>query len=556
MAGQGLRIDGIRLRDSEDREITFRGINVAGESKFPRYPDQPSHEPNGFFDADNVSFVGRPFTEEEAHVHFARLKRWGYNVIRYVFTWEALEHAGPGVYDEDFIDHTIKLLRIAKSYGFFVFMDPHQDVWSRFTGGSGAPLWTLHACGLDPESFTANQAAVVHNTWPDPATFPKMLWPTNYTRLAAQVTFTLFYAGRDFAPNAIMNGKNIQDYLTDHFIDACAHLAQRIHDAGGLEDECIIGWETMNEPHRGLVGWEDLDALPDDLKMRKGTCPTPWQAILTGSGRAVEIDTYDFNTFGPYKSGRELVDPEGVSAWLSKDSYDTKYGWKRDPGWKLGECLWAQNGVWDPSQDLLLKKDYFSSIPKSGDKLDYEKFTNLYWMDHFRKYRDAIRAIHKNCMILMQSAVLEIPPLIKNTPDDEKRLIFASHYYDGLTLIQKHWNKYYNVDIFGLLRHRYSNPAFAVRLGQTAIRNCLRDQLRAIRDEGLEHLGEHPTLFTEIGIPFDMDDKYAYKTGDYSSQTSALDANHYALEGSGAQGYTLWTYVGQVRVPADKTCYC
>ncbi|KAI1620763.1 glycoside hydrolase superfamily [Exophiala viscosa] len=545
MAAPGLRIDGIRFRDSENREITFRGINVAGDCKFPRYPDQPSHQLNGFFDADNVSFVGRPFTEEEAHVHFARLKRWGYNVIRYIFTWEALEHAGPGVYDEDFIDHTIKILRIAKSYGFYIFMDPHQDVWSRFTGGSGAPLWTLHACGLDPERFTANQAAVVHNTWPEPAKFPKMLWPTNYTRLATQVTFTLFFAGRDFAPNAIIDGKNIQDYLTDHFVDACAHLAQRIHDAGGLENECIIGWETMNEPHRGLVGWEDLDELPDDLKMRKGTCPTPWQAILTGSGRAVEIDVYDFNTFGPYKSGKELVDPEGVSAWLPKDFDDSKYGWKRDPGWKLGECLWAQNGVWDPSQDLLLKKDYFASLPKSGDKLDYVKFTNLYYMHHFRKYRDAIRSVHKNCMILMQSAVLEIPPLIKDTADDEKRLIFASHYYDGLTLIQKHWNKYYNVDIFGLLRHRYSSPAFAVRLGQTAIRNCLRDQLRAIRDEGLENLGEHPTLFTEIGIPFDMDDKYAYKTGDYSSQTSALDANHYALEGSGAQGYTLWTYVGQ-----------
>jgi hypothetical protein len=547
MATPGLSIDGIRFRDSQKREVTFRGINVAGDCKFPRYPDQPSNQREGFFDAENVSFVGRPFTEEEAHVHFARLKRWGYNVIRYIFTWEALEHAGPGQYDEAFIDHTIKILRIAKSYGFYIFMDPHQDVWSRFTGGSGAPLWTLHACGLDPETFPANQAAAVHNTWPEPAEFPKMLWPTNYTRLATQVTFTLFFAGRDFAPNAIIDGKNIQDYLTDHFIAACAHLAQRIHDAGGLEDECIIGWETMNEPHRGLVGWTDLDAIPDDLKMRKGTCPTPWQAILTGSGRAVEIDTYEFNTFGPYKSGRELVDPEGVSAWLSKDADDTKYGWKRDPGWKLGECIWAQNGVWDPSQDRLLKKDYFSTIPKSGETLDYEKFTNLYYMDHFRKYRDALRSIHKDCMILMQSAVLEIPPTIKDTADDEKRIVFATHYYDGVTLIQKHWNKYYNVDIFGLLRHRYSNPVFAVRLGETAIRNCLRDQLKAIRDEGMERLGQHPTVFTEIGIPFDMDDKYAYKTGDYTSQTLSLDANHFALEGSGAQGYTLWTYTAPVR---------
>ena len=55
-------------------------------------------------------------------------------------------------------------------------------------------------------------------------------------------------------------------------------------------------------------------------------------------------------------------------------------------------------------------------------------------------------------------------------------------------------------------------------------------------------MGKHPCLFSEIGIPYDMDEKHAYKTGDYSSQISAMDANHFALEGSGAAGYTLWVY--------------
>lgn len=60
-------------------------------------------------------------------------------------------------------------------------------------------------------------------------------------------------------------------------------------------------------------------------------------------------------------------------------------------------------------------------------------------------------------------------------------------------------------------------------------------------------MGTHPCVFTEIGIPFDMDDKYAYKTGDYISQIRAMDANHFALEGSGANGFTLWVYVATVR---------
>ena len=111
-------------------------------------------------------------------------------------------------------------------------------------------------------------------------------------------------------------------------------------------------------------------------------------------------------------------------------------------------------------------------------------------------------------------------------------------------------NRYWNVDVFGLLRGKYMSPAFAIKVGETAIRNCFRDQLSAIRKEGMDYMGNHPCIFTEIGIPYDMDDKYAYRTGDYSSQTSAMDANHFAIEGSGANGFTLWVYV--VTVSARK----
>lgn len=545
MAPSPISIDGTRLRDDRGREVTFRGINVAGDAKFPRKPDLPTHIQDHFFDGDNLSFVGRPFNQDEAHVHFARLKRWGYNSVRYVFTWEAIEHAGPGKYDDDFVQSTIETLRIAKSYGFHIFMDPHQDVWSRHSGGDGAPMWTLYAAGFDPKHFNKTHAAMVHGAWPDPAQFPKMLWPTNYQRLVAFTMFTLFWAGRDFAPKAIIDGQNIQDYLQGHFIRACQYLAQRIHEAGDLEDDCIIGWETMNEPNRGLVGWEHLDAIPKELNMKKGTCPTPWQSLLTGAGRAVEVDTYDFGSFGPYKSGTQLVDPEGTSAWLlPEDSRDEWYGFKRDVNWKLGICLWAQHGIWEPDTDTLLKPEYFAKKPRTGQTLTYEAFTNSYFIKHVGVYKSAVREHHKDCILLLQGPVLEIPPTIKGTIHDEKRLIFATHYYDGLTLLTKHWNRLYNVDVFGVLRGKYWSPAFAVKVGETAIRNCLKNQLEAIRMEGEEYTGTHPTLFTEIGIPYDMDDKHAYKTGDYSSQTSALDANHFALEGSGAAGYTLWLYCG------------
>lgn len=123
-----LRIEGRTFKDSHNREITLRGINVAGECKYPKNPDTPSYVSDNFFDADNVSFVGRPFSLDDAHTHFARLRKWGYNTLRYIFTWEAIEHEGPGKYDDEWIAFTIEVLRIAKQYQFYVFLDPHQDV--------------------------------------------------------------------------------------------------------------------------------------------------------------------------------------------------------------------------------------------------------------------------------------------------------------------------------------------------------------------------------------------------------------------------------------------
>ncbi|KAJ5624146.1 hypothetical protein N7510_000455 [Penicillium lagena] len=545
MSSLSLRIDGRSFRDPQNREIILRGINVAGDAKYPKTPDIPTYVSDKFFDADNVSFIGRPFSLEDSHLHFRRLRRLGYNAIRYVFTWEAIEHAGPGTYDDEWIAFTIEVLRIAKQYEFYVFMDPHQDVWSRFSGGSGAPMWTLYAAGLNPRTFKKTEAALVQNTYDNPAAFPKMIWSTNYTRLVCQTMFTLFWAGRDFAPKAIINGMNIQDYLQSHFIAACKHFAQKIHEAGDLESQVIIGWESLNEPHRGLVGLQDLSVIPPEQQLQLGTSPTVFQAMLTGAGRACEQTTWAFGSFGPYQTGRELVDPEGESAWLPADHDDSKYGWQRDPDWKLGECVWAQHGVWDPSTDTLLQKDYFSKVPQTGEKLDYEKFTNSYFLDHYRAYKDAIRSVWPEAIMLCQPPVMEVPPDVKGTPDDDPNMVHAVHYYDGLTLLTKHWNRLYNVDVIGVLRGKYLTPAFAVKIGETAIRNCLRDQLKFLREESLNYMGNHPLLFTEIGIPYDMDGKQAYQTGDYSSQISAMDANHFALEGSTSNGFTLWVYVTQ-----------
>src|SRR5579864_2983233 len=96
--------------------------------------------------------------------------------------------------------------------------------------------------------------------------------------------FTLFFAGREYAPKAILDGVNIQDYLQNHYFNALQYLAQRIHDAKNIEDTTVIGWENFNEASTGMVGCTDLNLKPSTEALRETTCPSPFQCMLLGQG--------------------------------------------------------------------------------------------------------------------------------------------------------------------------------------------------------------------------------------------------------------------------------
>ena len=48
-----------------------------------------------------------------------------------------------GVYDTEYLDYIRKLLSLLPQYGMTALVSMHHDVWSRYSGGSGAPAWTL-----------------------------------------------------------------------------------------------------------------------------------------------------------------------------------------------------------------------------------------------------------------------------------------------------------------------------------------------------------------------------------------------------------------------------
>ncbi|KAH9969237.1 hypothetical protein BJV74DRAFT_879887 [Russula compacta] len=464
-------------------------LNLSGSSKAP--VGEPSYLLDGFWEsaeAGGNSFISRPLNLDMA-----------------------LEHEGPGIYDYNFMDYTIRVLRKCKEYGFKVYMDPHQDIWSRFCGGSGAPYWSLAACGMNPRNFTATQATILHNEYPlahepDPASVPAMTWSTNYGRLAPQTLFTLFFAA-------------------SHYIEAFGQLADRIRDAG----------DFLNEPSEGLVGYLDLDSLPEKQgsTLKRGPTPTPAQSLRLGMGQAQTVENWTFTAFGPKRSGMVTVDPRGLSLWLDPstepDGLHPRYGWRRGPDWQLGVDIWAQHGVWD------IETGYFAG---PEDEVAEVEFVADYWAPHWQAWARRIRKAHPEA--------IHFPPPLP-AKDLAGRCAYSAHYYDGLTLVTRHWN-WFNADALGLLRGKYRSKFQALRIGEGAIRRSLQSQLKVLKDDA-PILGAYPTMIGEIGIPFDMDGRKAYgwtdggrHRGDFSSQQRALDASLNATDGPNSLSYTVWTY--------------
>jgi hypothetical protein len=494
-----MRTDGIWFKDEQGRTLILRGANLGGSTKVPFSPDGASYRRDAFYDHRNVSFVGRPFPLAEADEHLARLREWGMTFLRFLITWEAIEHAGPGEYDEQYLDYVYAVVKKAGEYGMDVFIDPHQDVWSRWTGGDGAPGWTLEAVGMDLTKLAATGAAISHQTHGDP--FPRMIWPTNYSKLGAGTMFTLFFGGNDFAPATKIDGVPVQEYLQSHYINAIKQVAMRLKDLPN-----VVGYDSLNEPGGGFIGCQDLAAFMPGL-LTMGETPTPFQAMLLGAGYSQEVDIYELGFQGFQANGKKVLNPGGAVLW-------------RDG------CIWKKNGVWTDEDGIprLLRPDHFAV--KDGKPVDV---ANDYIKPFIKRFIAEIRQIDPDAILFLEGIPGGVHP--HWGADDPPQAVNAGHWYDGMTLIMKQFNPEFTVD-----------PATQQFItGKDAVKQSFIDQLARIKQKSADEMGGIPTLIGEFGIPFDLDNKSAYQSGDFSTHTYALDLYYDAMDAN-LLNCTIWNY--------------
>ncbi|MHA1804456.1 MAG: cellulase family glycosylhydrolase [Promethearchaeota archaeon] len=514
-----LDVQGHWFIDQKGRKVLLRGVNLGGSSKIPVKPNGATHVKTNFRDHREVSFIGRPFPLREAHEHFKRIKHWGFNCIRFLITWEAVEHFGSGIHDKEYLDYLEEILKIANEYKFYIFIDPHQDVWSRMTGGDGAPGWLFEKVGLDFTKFDASEAAFVMQYRYDPSNpkaYPQMYWDNNNVRFANATMWTLFFGGKDFAPSCTINGQNIQEYMQSHFFNSVKQIALRVKDI-----PAIIGFETLNEPKQGWIErWVDGRDKENYAELL-GHVITPIDAMALAAGIPREVGYQEIKGLGIKQTRKEILNKYKISCWLEG-----------------AEDIWRKEGVWDindENQPIIIKNDHFCII--NGKKVDFYK---LYLSPFINSYAKMIHEIMPHAIIFFEGPELDAMKGIKRNfilSREQGPFVHAPHWYDTASTVTKRAWLRFNIDI---MRNK-------LIIGKKNVQKMFNRQLKTIKSTAEQMLAGIPTLIGEFGLHYDLNKKKAYKkfkkigNRAFKKNVEALNMFYNALDANLLHG-TQWNY--------------
>lgn len=499
-----MRIAEGRIVDDGGRTLILRGCNLGGSSKVPADPPGETWRTDSLRERTNVSFVGRPFPLEEAEKHFKRFRRWGFTFLRFIITWEAIEHGGPGVYDEAYLAYVRKILKAAEKEGISVVMDPHQDVWSRWTGGDGAPAWTLQKLGIDLDRLFETGSALTQQEYEGP--LPKMIWPTNYNRYAAATLFTLFFAGETYGKEILIDGQNAQTWLQERYIAAFRHAYRRFKDC-----RAIVGWGTMNEPHGGFIGYRNLEDLENKL-IAIGPIPSAFQAMAAASGHSVTVPVYATGIGGTRIRGYRIINPQRLS--LFSEGFT---------------CPWKQAGVWSDGggEPQLLRRDYFSTI--DGRPV---RFVDDFLKPFIQKFIQRMGEANERALFFIEGLPNGDHPTWRK--EEGESVVNAFHWYDGATLFSKTFKSWLSV--------RSDNHKIV--LGKKGIQKSFSEQLSDDLDWTRKKMGGIPAFLGEFGLPFDLNGRRALLSGDYGVHETALSMYYDAIDAHLLHS-TIWNFTVQ-----------
>lgn len=241
---KGIWKGGSWFRDEEKRYVLFRGVNFGSRSKLPPYlPIAP-------LDVHDISKLDLKNEIESVKSGLDLLKNLGFNIIRLLISWKAIEPR-PNSNLEELLPEGRKYLEYMKviidelyARNLYVILDFHQDIANEVYGGDGFPDWAI---AIDEE-----------HEKPKAPTKPDKKWQFKY-----MINKSLKETLKSFWENDLTNlDEGLKNYPVRTHLEKTIGQTVKFFKSlnGGLGHPAILAVEPFNEPHPSTIPKKDFES--------------------------------------------------------------------------------------------------------------------------------------------------------------------------------------------------------------------------------------------------------------------------------------------------------
>jgi cellulase (glycosyl hydrolase family 5) len=238
--------DGNWFKDNYGRYLLFRGVNFASRSKLPPYLPIVSLNVSDINDVDLQKEIN---TVEKS---LDQLKSVGFNVIRLLLMWKAIEPFPNPHLDEllpegkNYLDMIKVIIDQLHKRRLFVILDFHQDIAHEIYGGDGFPNWAL---ALDEFHWKPvfSRTEIQKKTW----------YLSYYTNHFVKHTLRSFWNNNLRNTEFGLENYPVRTHLEKTIGQTIKYFNQLYGDSNG---PIILGIEPFNEPNQVGLGRKDFES--------------------------------------------------------------------------------------------------------------------------------------------------------------------------------------------------------------------------------------------------------------------------------------------------------
>jgi hypothetical protein len=239
---KGIWKGGSWFRDEAGRYVLFRGVNFGSRSKLPPYlPIAP-------LDINDISKLDLRKEIESVKTELDLLKDLGFNIIRLLISWKAIEPRPNPNLDEllpegkEYLTCMKEIVDELYSRNIYIILDFHQDIANEVYGGDGFPDWTL---AIDKE----HERPKVAN--------PDKKWQMKYIiNKSLKQTFKSFWENELTNMDEGLENFPVRTHL-EKTIGQTVKFFKSLNNGQG--HPAILGVEPFNEPHPSVLPKKDFE---------------------------------------------------------------------------------------------------------------------------------------------------------------------------------------------------------------------------------------------------------------------------------------------------------